>query len=200
MTGRWSDGPASPTVLRTDSRPRTRTQSTRSQGWAASAGHVNPGNAVHKGSSFQPGLVYDAGFNEYLGFLCDAAPQVFVDPVATCALLDSLGIPTDASDLNLPSIGIAELAGSQTVVRTVTSVARENGWRTYDVSVDAPEGYDVVVTPSRIRLRRGQTATYEVTITNNGGGPVGVWRHGSLEWNDTTGSYRVYSPISVRGA
>ena len=29
------------------------------------AGHVNPGNAVHKGSSFQPGLAYDAGLFEY---------------------------------------------------------------------------------------------------------------------------------------
>ena len=54
-------------------------------------------------------------------------------------------MPTDPSDLNVPSIGIAELAGSQTVVRTVTSVAQENGWRTYDVSVDAPAGYDVTV-------------------------------------------------------
>ena len=164
------------------------------------SGHADPGNAVHKGSAFQPGLVYDAGFLEYLGFLCDAFPDTLSDPVGLCALLDSLGIPTDASDLNYPSIGVGELAGSQIVTRTVTSVARENGWRTYNVSVDAPTGYDVTVSPSQIRLKKGQSATYEVSIVNNGGGPVGEWRQGSLTWTDSTGNYSVYSPIAVKGA
>ena len=79
---------------------------------------------------FNPGIVYDAGFNEYLGFLCDAAPEVFGDPEGTCASLDAAGIPTDASDLNLASIAVAELAGTQTVTRTVTSVANRTAtWR-----------------------------------------------------------------------
>ena len=85
------------------------------------AGHVDPGSAVQKGSAFQPGLVYDAGFLDYLGFLCDAFPEVLSDPAGTCGLLESIGVPTDASDLNYPSIGIGELPGSQTVTRTVTS-------------------------------------------------------------------------------
>ena len=109
-------------------------------------------------------------------------------------------MPSDASDLNLPSIGIAELAGSQTVTRTVTSVAQESGWRTYNVSVDAPPGYDVTVSPSSFKIKKGQTATYDVTITNNGGGAVGAWSFGSLTWNDATGHYDVRSPIAVRGA
>jgi hypothetical protein len=37
-----------------------------------------------------------------------------------------------------------------------------------------------------------------VTITNNGGGPVGEWRFGSLTWKGD--GYEVYSPIAVRGA
>ena len=89
------------------------------------AGHVDPGKVTAKGSMFDPGLVYDAGFLEYLGFLCDADPAALAG--STCQTLESIGIPTDASDLNLASIGIGELAGSQTVVRTVTSVANENG-------------------------------------------------------------------------
>ncbi len=45
------------------------------------AGHVDPsGAAAAPGSIFNPGLVYDAGFNDYLGFLCDAAPEIFSDP------------------------------------------------------------------------------------------------------------------------
>ena len=163
------------------------------------AGHVNPGGKANKGSLFEPGLAYDAGFFEYLGFLCDEEPGVFADPAATCGFLESIGVPTEAHNLNLPSIGIAELAGSQTVVRTVTSVAKERGWRNYSVSVDAPPGYEVTVSPSSFRLRKGDTGTYEVTITNESA-PIGEWRFGSLTWSDKTGHYDVYSPIAVRAS
>ena len=167
--------------------------------FAMGAGHVNPGSPVHKGSAFQPGLAYDAGFNEYLGFLCDAAPEVFVNPAATCAFLASIGVPTEAQNLNLASIGVAELAGSEMIHRTVTSVAQESGWRDYNVSVDALPGYSVTVSPSSLRLNQGQSATYSVTITNVSA-PIGEWRFGSLTWSDQTGHYDVYSPIAVRAA
>ncbi len=162
------------------------------------SGHVRPGRANQKGSAFQPGLVYDAGLFDYFGFLCDVFPGIFANPTGTCGALEGLGIPTDASDLNYPSIAVADLAGSQTVTRTVTSVAKEGANRTYNVSVDAPPGYSVSVSPSSFRLRRGQSATYEVTITNVSA-PVGEWRFGSLTWSSNAG-YDVYSPIAVKGA
>ncbi len=157
------------------------------------AGHANPGKVTKKGSMFNPGIVYDAGFLEYLGFLCDAEPSI-LSPT-TCPFLEVNGIPTDASDLNLASIGIAELPGTQTVIRTVTSVAdKKVKWK---VKVDEPDGYDVTVTPSQMTLNPGDTATYEVTITNDGSGPLGEWRFGSLEWRGN--GYKAYSPIAVRG-
>jgi subtilisin family serine protease len=161
------------------------------------AGHVDPGEKVHKGSAFQPGLVYNAGLFEYAGFTCGADLGIFSS--GSCAFLDSIDVPLDPSDLNVPSIGIADIIGSQTVQRTVTSVAKERGWRTYTVSVDAPEGFDVSVTPSTFRLKQGQSATYFVTVTNVSA-PAGEWRHGSLTWSDKTGNYDVYSPISVSSA
>ena len=167
--------------------------------FAMGAGHVDPGGKAGKGSVIEPGLAYDAGFLDYLGFLCEAGPEVFANPTATCAALASAGIPTTASNLNLPSIGIAKLTGSETVRRTVTSVAKESGWREYSVSVQAPPGYSVSVEPSSLRLKSGQRATYSVTITNVGA-PVGEWRFGSLTWSDKTGNYDVYSPIAVKGA
>ncbi len=163
------------------------------------AGHIDPGGPANKGSVNEPGLAYDAGFLDYLGFLCDEAPEVFVDPAGTCGFLASSGIPTQAHDLNLPSIGVASVAGSITITRTVTSVAKENGWRRYKVSVEAPPGFDAVVIPSQIRLRRGQTASYEVTLTSTGA-PVGEWRFGSLTWTDKSRKYKVYSPIAVRAS
>jgi subtilisin family serine protease len=165
--------------------------------FAMGAGHLNPGSVVRQGSAFQPGLVYDAGFVEYLGFLCDAAPYLFADPTATCSALEAEGVPTDASDLNLASIGVAELSGSQTITRTVTSVAKENGWRTYHASVEAPPGFEVSVSPSTLKLKRGQEATFEVTITNVGA-PFSQWSFGSLTWSTRGGNYRVFSPIAVR--
>jgi len=162
------------------------------------AGHVDPGRAVQKGSSFQPGLVYDAGLNDYLGFLCDAFPAVFANPAGTCAALAGAGIPTDASDLNYPSIAVAELPGIKTITRTVTSVAKEGGNRRYSVNVEAPPGYSVEVSPSSFTLKRGESATYEVTIRNDSA-PLGEWRFGSLTWSANPG-YEVRSPIAVRGA
>jgi subtilisin family serine protease len=158
------------------------------------AGHIDPGKVNRKGSSFNPGLVYDAGFLDYLGFLCDAEPEA-LSPT-TCPALAGLGVPTDASDLNIASIGIAELAGSQTIVRTVTSVADTTvNWRPV---VHAPDGYDVTVSPKRITLAPGASASYTVTITNNGGGAVGEWSFGSLTWRG--GGYKAFSPIAVKGA
>jgi subtilisin family serine protease len=163
------------------------------------AGHVNPGRPGDTGSSFQPGLAYDAGFNEYLGFLCDADRSVFANPDATCSSLEDDGVPVKATDLNLASIGVSQLAGTQTVTRTVTSVAKTAGVLRYDAQVSAPAGYTVTVSPSSLSLNRGQSATFKVTITNVSG-PVGAWRFGSLTWKERGGHYLVRSPIAAKAS
>jgi subtilisin family serine protease len=162
-------------------------------------GHVRPGKPGDRGSSFQPGLVYDAGFNQYLGFLCDADRSVFANPDRTCGNLAAAGIPTKATDLNLPSIGVSQLAGVATVTRTVTSVAKNAGVLRYDAQVSAPAGYTVTVSPSSLSLNRGQSATFKVTITNVSA-PVGEWRFGSLTWKERDGHYLVRSPIAVKAS
>ncbi|MGQ0605168.1 MAG: S8 family serine peptidase, partial [Anaerolineales bacterium] len=163
------------------------------------AGHIRPGGEWTKGSVTEPGLAYDAGFLDYLGFMCDAFPAALANPAATCATLASLGIQTKAVNLNYPSIGISQVPGSKTVTRTVTSVAKENGWRTYNANVVAPPGYTVTVSPSPIRLKKDQSATFSVTVTNVSA-PIGQWRFGSLTWNEMDGNYAVYSPIAVKAA
>ena len=160
------------------------------------AGHINPGGKWNKrGSINDPGLVYDAGFFEYLGFLCDEGPEAFTDPAGTCGFLESNGIPTQAHDLNYPSIGVAEVPGSQTVIRTVTSVASKKV--TFNAKVNAPPGFTVTVTPKKLKLNPGESTTFEVTITNKNA-PIGEWRFGSLTWKGD--DYEVYSPMAVKGA
>jgi subtilisin family serine protease len=161
------------------------------------AGHLNVGGQAIKGSAFEPGLVYDAGLFEYAAFTCGMDWGVFTP--GSCVFLESIGVPLEPYNLNVPSIGIGELPGSLTVQRTVTSVAKEKGWREYYVSVDAPDGYSVTVEPSMLRLKSGDSATYYVTITNESA-PAGEWRIGSLTWSDDTGHYDVRSPIAVKGA
>ena len=161
------------------------------------SGHVDPGGEAYAlGSLFRPGVVYDAGFTEYLGFLCDAEPSIFTDPAGTCAGLDAAGIPTDASDLNLASIGVAELAGSQTVVRTITSV--DNRTRTWKLakSIVAPPGFEVDVTPIKVSLAPGESADFYVTITATESAVIGEWAFGSLTIE--AGAYSAYSPIAVK--
>jgi subtilisin family serine protease len=161
------------------------------------SGQANLGGPGATGSAFQPGLVYDAGFLDYLGFLCDADPSVFADPAGTCSSLASQGVPTRAVDLNYPSIGVSDVAGSETITRTVTNVAPNN--RMFDVSVEAPAGYSVTVTPSSFSIPPGQTQTFQVKI-DNVSAPIGEWRFGALTWRDSKGAYNVRSPIAVRGA
>ncbi len=169
----WSPAMAK-SALMTTARQDVRKEdgSTRADPFDFGAGHVDPsGRVTSLGSVFNPGLVYDAGFDQYLGFLCDAAPEIFVDPTAACAGLAADGIPTLATNLNYPSIAVSELPGAKTVTRTVTNVSGETN--TYRARGDEPRGYDVTVTPDRITLAPGESATFEVAFVN---GNAPHWR------------------------
>ncbi|HET9208495.1 MAG TPA: S8 family serine peptidase, partial [Burkholderiaceae bacterium] len=130
------------------------------------AGHVNPNNAA------DPGLVFDSGFEDWVGFLCGTAS---IDS-ATCT---SLGIPVlgNASDLNVASIAIGNLVGSQTVTRRVTNVG--DGTATYKPSVAGMEGFNVSVSPSSLTLHRGQTKSFQVTFTRTSA-PLNAYVGGQL--------------------
>ncbi len=169
------------------------------------AGHVDPNKAV------DPGLTYDAGLLDYLIASCGTVSPL-VSP-ADCEFIEAIGISTSPADLNLPSIGIGELPGTQTVTRTVTAVkgykssnrrdhdddsdsdSDKKRAHVYNVSVEPPPGFDVSVSPSQLRLRPGESASYSVTITNETA-PPNQWTFGSLTWSDKKGR-DVRSPIAV---
>lgn len=193
----WSAAEAKSAIMTTAyQKVRDNDRKTQAGPFAMGAGLAMLGKPSAKGSAFQPGLVYDAGFDDYLGFLCAEGPEVFVDPAATCAALAEEGIPTTAADLNLASIGIESVPGSATVTRTVTSVASTRV--TYRPSVSAPAGYTVQVKPATLTLAPGQSATFTVTVVNRGSAPVGTWRFGALTW--AGGGYSARSPIAVKAS
>lgn len=152
--------------------------------------------AVAPSAAFTPGLVYDAGLADYFAFLCGAEKQPQLIDAATCSQLETQGFSLDSSDLNLASIGVAELAGSQTITRRVTSVSPLPMF--YWASVDAPEGVDVQVTPAFLYLDPGETANFQVTFTTEQEAGLGEWAFGSLTWNSLGGHSDARSPIAVR--
>jgi len=144
------------------------------------AGHVKPMLATN------PGLVFDAGFNDWLGFLCGTqlSPSV-------CT---SNGIPViDASNLNVASIAIGDMAGVQTVTRRVTNVGGNPA--TYAASVTGMAGVDVVVNPPSLTLAAGETKSFTVSFTRTTAA-ANAYRGGQLTWSD--GTHQVRVPVVVR--
>ena len=146
--------------------------------FGAGSGQVQPNKMV------DPGLVYDAGFNDYLAFLKGQGLCC-----ATTASIPAL----DASDLNQPSLAVGDLAGVQTLTRKVTNVG--SAAAAYTATVVPPAGFTVAVTPSSLNVAAGATATFTVAVTRTDA-PLNVYRFGSLTWSD--GTHSVKSPIVVR--
>lgn len=158
------------------------------------AGHVEPNAAA------DPGLVYDASWNDWLAFLCGAQPGT-VGP-NTCNALAGMGYSLDPSGLNYPSIAIGALAGSQTVERTVTNVGAAEA--TYVVSIQNPAGHTVSVSPSSLTIPSGESATFSVTITRTAA-PLDAYAFGAITWAEAAPPARgaavmhsVRSPIVVQ--
>jgi subtilisin family serine protease len=151
------------------------------------AGHIKPNSAT------DPGLVYNNGFNDWLAFLCGAQPSG-INP-ATCTALSGAGYSLDASDLNVPSIAIGDLAGSQTVTRKVTNVGSTQAVYTASASIS---GVDAIVTPSSLTLAPGETKTFTVALTTTTA-PLNAYTGGYLTWTQTSGgSHTVRIPIVVK--
>ena len=148
------------------------------------SGHVTPAGA------FSPGLVYDSGLTDWVQFGCGLGE---FQPVFGDAVCDSFG-SIDASNLNYPTLAVGDLAGSQTLTRTVTNV--DVGVGNYKAKVVAPAGFTVKVTPDHFVVKPGKTITYSVTITRTTA-PFGRYGFGSLTWERTNGSQIVRSNIAV---
>jgi subtilisin family serine protease len=141
------------------------------------AGHVRPMFAAN------PGLVYDSGYTDWLNFICGTQPGSFC----------SAFTPIDPSNLNQASIAIGDMAGMQTVTRTVTNVGSSTA--TYTASVSGMAGFTVTVAPSTLTIPKGGSATFTVAFTRTSA-PLNAYTGGQLSWTDGTRTVR--SPIVVR--
>ena len=130
------------------------------------AGHVDPNKAV------DPGLVYDSNVTDWLAFL--KGQKLYTGPGATL----------DASDLNSASIAIGDMAGAQTVPRTVTSVGSAS--ETYTFSYSGLAGLSVVPSATSFTIAPGASSTYNVTFTRTTA-PLNAYVNGFIIWTGSKG-------------
>jgi Subtilase family/Fibronectin type-III domain/Peptidase inhibitor I9/PA domain len=120
--------------------------------FAQGAGQVDPKKFL------DPGLVYPSGgFAKYLGFICTTMGNSVSSACPTLAIRPN--------ELNLPSMAIGALAGTDTLHRSVTNVASTT--ETYTASVQGLTGLNVSVSPSTFTVNPGQAANYAVSFTQD---------------------------------
>ncbi len=148
------------------------------------AGHIDPNRAI------DPGLVFDVDYLDYAAYLCGLDDPPY--PPTDCAILATVGFSSAGRDLNLPSIGIAEMITGDVITRRVTNVGPAG---TYTQTPTAPLGIDMAVSPTSLSLNSGETGEFSVTFQRQGAA-LGTWGFGRLSWSD--GTRIVASPIAVR--
>jgi hypothetical protein len=154
------------------------------------SGHVTPAPA------FDPGLVYDSSLTDWVRYGCGIGQFQLVFAPSVCNSFGSI----DASNLNYPTLAVGDLAGTQTLTRTVTNVSTEDSG-IYDVKVTAPAGTTIAVSPTHLVVPPGKSKSFTVKITRTTAA-LGAWTFGSLTWVEAKGkgphNHAVRSNIAVR--
>ncbi|WP_253202130.1 S8 family peptidase [Subtercola sp. PAMC28395] len=141
------------------------------------AGNVDPTKY------FNPGLLYLNTSDQWWQYIAGMGYDVTSDPPI---------VPIDPSDLNLASIAIGSLTGSQTVTRTVTSTQAG----TFTASPVSIPGITTVVSPTSLSFdAAGESKSYTVSFTRTDA-PLNEFATGYLSW--TSGDTVVRSPLAVQ--
>ncbi|KAF7072349.1 hypothetical protein CFC21_077494 [Triticum aestivum] len=162
---------------------------------AAGAGLVLPRLAM------DPGLVYDAGTQDYVDFLCTLnytveQMRMFVPELSKCART----IPGGVANLNYPSFVVVFDGRTRvrTLTRTLTLVSARP--ESYNVTVAAPDGVKVTVTPATLEFRwPKEKRSYSVQFSSEAEAkarPAGTWEFGHIAWENR--KHRVRSPVAFK--
>ncbi len=164
---------------------------------AEGAGEVRP-HAVRSGALLDPGLVYDAGYDDWRPLLRDLSPPApgFDETGLTDVDGTALARPVDATELNQASIAVGSLVGDQAVTRTVTNVSHRA--ETYTATLTGMRGIEVAVSPSRLTLQPGEARSFEVTFNATSSAAYQRFGSGTLSWQGSRGRHVVASPVVVQ--
>ncbi|CAE6220574.1 unnamed protein product [Arabidopsis arenosa] len=117
---------------------------------------------VNATAALDPGLVFDTSFGDYMSFLCGingSDPVVFNYTGFRCS---ANNITISGFDLNLPSITVSTLSGTQIFQRSMRNIA---GNETYNVGWSPPYGVTMKVSPTQFSIAMGETQVLSVTLT-----------------------------------
>ncbi|KAF8104392.1 hypothetical protein N665_0172s0025 [Sinapis alba] len=117
---------------------------------------------VNATAALDPGLVFDTSFEDYMSFLCGingSDSVVFNYTGVDCSANNSSTI--SGFDLNLPSITVSTLYGTQVFKRWVRNIA---GNETYNVGWSPPYGVSMKVTPTQFSIGLGETQVLSITL------------------------------------
>ncbi|KAK9158911.1 hypothetical protein Scep_005485 [Stephania cephalantha] len=184
----WSPA-ALKSALMTTANPMSRFANPDAE-FAYGAGHINPVKAIN------PGLVYDAGAEDYVRMLCGqgyntTTLRIVTGDISSCSESNNGTV----WDLNYPSfaLSVADNTSSfnQSFHRTVTNVGSPNS--VYRAIVTAPRWLKIQVVPRVLSFKAlGQMQSFVVTVR---GRNVSRLISAALVWSD--GVHQVRSPILV---
>jgi subtilisin family serine protease len=180
----WSPGAIKSALMTTTYVEVNRTDGAAADAFDMGSGHIDPNRAV------DPGLVYDSAFADHAAYLCGLPEPPFA--AADCAAHAAAGRTTSAVDLNLPSIGVAELISGDVVRRRVTNVGPP---ATFTAELIEPPNLAVIVEPPTLVLATGETAEFSVRFVD-GGAERDFWSFGELAW--ASAAHRAESPLAVK--
>jgi hypothetical protein len=146
--------------------------------FAQGAGHVDPRRFL------DPGLVVTSTKEDWSRFYAGQGLQLGTTAAPYA--------PLAATDLNVPSIAVGKLAGTQTVSRTFTAVTPGR----YTVRVDVP-GFAAESRRAMPFSRAGQTQELDITFTRTTAA-LQQWAKGFVTLTDAASGRTVRLPVALR--
>lgn len=155
------------------------------------AGHVDPVSALN------PGLVYDATADDYLGFLCSLNyTSSQINALARRNFTCDASKKYSVGDLNYPSFAVAfdSMSGSK-MVKYTRSLTNVDSPGTYKVSIKSEtQSVKISVEPASLSFTKlNEKKSYTVTFSS-GSMPASRKSFARLEWSD--GKHIVGSPVA----
>jgi hypothetical protein len=147
--------------------------------FAEGAGHVDPRRF------FDPGVIFDSGIDDWLDYLAGQGVTSGGEPVS-----DN---PIDASDLNLASLAIGDLAGVQEVTRTITNVT--NTPETYTPTYTGDGSIAVTFDAASYTVPAGGKKKITITVSATGS-DYDEYATGFVTFTGSSHTARI--PVAVR--